>query len=56
LFLVLIALFIDEMMQILYAVIAAVLFASSANARLAGECATLCNDLRYDVLTMAMCK
>lgn len=44
------------MMQILCAVVAAVLFAASANARLAGECATLCNDLRYDVLTMAMCK
>jgi hypothetical protein len=25
-------------------------------ARLAGECATLCNDLRYEVMTLEMCR
>jgi len=27
-----------------------------ASAQLAGECATLCNDLRFEVLTMEMCR
>lgn len=29
---------------------------SVVNARLAGECAMICNDLRTEVLTLAMCK
>lgn len=43
-------------MQLLILVVIAVLAVTSVSARLAGECAALCNDLRFEVLTMAMCK
>lgn len=43
-------------MELLFFVVVAVLAVSSASARLAGECAAQCNDLRFEVLTMAMCK
>jgi hypothetical protein len=39
-----------------FCILIAVLFVCSVSARLAGECAALCNDLRFEVLTMEMCR
>ncbi|KAJ1430066.1 hypothetical protein B484DRAFT_449092 [Ochromonadaceae sp. CCMP2298] len=44
------------MMRTLLTIACATLLAMSANARGAGECAALCNDLRFEVLTLEMCR
>lgn len=36
--------------------IAAIVISQASSARLAGECASLCNDLRFEVLTLEMCR
>jgi hypothetical protein len=48
--------FLAKMMRTLLSLVCATLLAMSVSARGAGECAALCNDLRFEVLTLEMCR